>query len=829
MAPSLAVFAALVVGGSGSAPPGSDPGVRASADSTPAPTDEQCAEKMGWFDDITRQVANLDELNPDPLFEAGLKSIGEGDCGDTASGEIQSCDDFKDWKSMKSIAEGRQKKFAVFSTKEGARPSPADINQGSLGDCYFLAAMASMAYAFPGHIERMFVKQELWEQNIFTTEWRINGKPVEVAVNDKVPAKPWGTSFGHPNRQSDTEEVYWSVIAEKAWGKIFKNYHATEGGMWGHVIAATTAANVVVQEHTEDEKEALWKLLLTATSKGWPMGSGTRAQAVNFGLVDGHAYSTLKAEEKDGERQVYVFNPWNSDGYNGALPNPDKEDGFFWMKFDEFFEAFEYTEVAEMYEGYTTKSKQVPLEGGLFSAAFEFSVTSKKPFTVSSHWPSRFMIRPCDVPAAEVNLIVFKKDAPSDFETGDTKGRRWGLNRAHVQVEDGDGTYIAFVSTKFFGDHWVKDLYFTVYAEDGTVESISDHPDAMDAVHATVLPKCQSENVDSNTITVKGMEDWDNGLYERASDYLFGLPYYVSYDRKRYLFWDGRDGGWMTVGESSFEKVKEGSRFVSDHYAPNALGVCGKADSAAVGGYTGVDCSTVKEETYNNINCDETHENFKRVYRFCPKTCDAMAAEKAALKDDPSAVMPDCGAEGDVITVLEKGGWNDGVYKKDASLGELDHIPAYMSTDGRKVMYFKPQCKGWSFISRAAWEHVKSGSSYNTECYSKDDLGKCGMHDTSMITSYGVPCVDVKPGEERYSNVKCSLKDAQRWCAGTCKDFLQDFDTSMLGGHAFQGQKAYIGVALVASAALTSAAVLMARRRTAVTVTPDQEELLSIE
>lgn len=130
------------------------------------------------------------------------------------------------------------KNFHIFSNDTSA----LDVGQGGLGDCYLLAAFASLANRNNGSVlKNMFIdvvkKKKIYCFNFFffkndnlkhvyVTRWLLNGKPRFVAIDDWVPGSGSGSSFSHLKEDQDA----WPLLLEKAYAKIHGSYKIIEGG-----------------------------------------------------------------------------------------------------------------------------------------------------------------------------------------------------------------------------------------------------------------------------------------------------------------------------------------------------------------------------------------------------------------------------------------------------------------------------------------------------------------------------------------------------------------------------------------------------------------------
>lgn len=83
-----------------------------------------------------------------------------------------------EWKRITAISESPK----VFA--DGI--SPSDVSQGSLADCYFLAALSSMA-EFPENIKALFETKTINSAGIYQINFFINGLQTSIVVDDYLP------------------------------------------------------------------------------------------------------------------------------------------------------------------------------------------------------------------------------------------------------------------------------------------------------------------------------------------------------------------------------------------------------------------------------------------------------------------------------------------------------------------------------------------------------------------------------------------------------------------------------------------------------------------
>jgi hypothetical protein len=129
----------------------------------------------------------------------------------------------------------------------------SDIQQGVLGDCYFLSATAAIAEENPNYIERMFLldkKDEGW----YGVRWNVNGVPTDTWVNNELPSNKKEKPVFSACKGSES----WVAILEKAYAKRYGAYHKIDGGMPGDVLVDMTASPIRHIDLANGWDETIW-------------------------------------------------------------------------------------------------------------------------------------------------------------------------------------------------------------------------------------------------------------------------------------------------------------------------------------------------------------------------------------------------------------------------------------------------------------------------------------------------------------------------------------------------------------------------------------------
>lgn len=271
--------------------------------------------------------------------------------------------------------------------------SPADVKQGSLGDCWLMASLTALANMDVG-LQRICVEYDT-KIGIYGFVFHRDGEWIVSIIDDKLYLKSpdWDSPSvqRHLLEQTDREDVEkeyrktyqsgsqalffahcrdqdetWLPLLEKAYAKAHGDYAALQGGWIGEGLEDLTGG-VTTELLTSDilDTDEFWTNEILKVNKEFLFGCSTGLLDGGYGnrdgISEGHAYVIMEARElSTGERLLKLRNPWGkgkkgnwegawSDGSKEFTPEAQKElnhkfgnDSVFWISFEDLLRKYQH-------------------------------------------------------------------------------------------------------------------------------------------------------------------------------------------------------------------------------------------------------------------------------------------------------------------------------------------------------------------------------------------------------------------------------------------------------------------------------------------------------
>uniref|UniRef100_A0A8C9TAX3 Calpain 2, (m/II) large subunit b n=1 Tax=Scleropages formosus TaxID=113540 RepID=A0A8C9TAX3_SCLFO len=310
------------------------------------------------FEGLRRQYLSQGALFSDPNFPAAPESLGFKELGPNSSKTrgVQ-------WKRPRELSANPQ--FII----DGA--TRTDICQGALGDCWLLAAIASLTLN-EDVLARVVPSGQGFGDNyagIFHFQFWQYGEWVDVVIDDRLPTRNGELLFVHSAEGSE----FWSALLEKAYAKVNGCYEALSGGSTTEGFEDFTggiAESYELKKAPPDMFDIIRKALDSGSLLGCSIDitSAADSEAVTLQkLVKGHAYSLTGATEVNyrgrKEKLIRIRNPWGQVEWTGPWSDNSSEwnyvdhserynvkadDGEFWMSFSDFTRHYSRLEICTL-------------------------------------------------------------------------------------------------------------------------------------------------------------------------------------------------------------------------------------------------------------------------------------------------------------------------------------------------------------------------------------------------------------------------------------------------------------------------------------------------
>lgn len=190
-----------------------------------------------------------------------------------------------------------------------------DIQQGQIGDCYFMSAVAAVAKTNPEAIKKLIKAKGdgSFDVTLYAKGDRLALKPTIINVKpDFVTDKN-----GNPIYADKGDNELWVMLLEKAYAKMHGGYDDIgEGGYIEDGLEAITGQDAKYYMMYKYDAKSIKELMVEGLKAGKPMtaatkGSGEKKTTLDSGTViyKGHAYSV----EKISGNNIEMRNPWGFD------------------------------------------------------------------------------------------------------------------------------------------------------------------------------------------------------------------------------------------------------------------------------------------------------------------------------------------------------------------------------------------------------------------------------------------------------------------------------------------------------------------------------------
>ncbi|MCH2043753.1 MAG: C2 family cysteine protease [Saprospiraceae bacterium] len=190
-----------------------------------------------------------------------------------------------------------------------------DIQQGQIGDCYFMSAVAAVAKTNPEAIKKLIKTKGdgSYDVTLYAKGDRLALKPTIINVKPDFVTD----ENGNPIYADKGDKELWVMLLEKAYAKMHGGYDDIgEGGYIEDGLEAITGQDAKYYMMYKYDSKSIKELMLEGLKAKKPMTAATKGSGEEKTILDsgtiiykGHAYSV----EKISGNNIEMRNPWGFD------------------------------------------------------------------------------------------------------------------------------------------------------------------------------------------------------------------------------------------------------------------------------------------------------------------------------------------------------------------------------------------------------------------------------------------------------------------------------------------------------------------------------------
>uniref|UniRef100_A0A8C8A284 Calpain-1 catalytic subunit n=1 Tax=Oryzias sinensis TaxID=183150 RepID=A0A8C8A284_9TELE len=414
------------------------------------------------YESLKAQCLRSGKLFEDNLFPCAASSLGFNELGPRSSKTYGV-------RWMRPTELCKRPEFIV----DGA--TRTDICQGALGDCWLLAAIASLTLN-DNLLHRVVPHGQCFKQEyagIFHFQFWQFGEWVDVVIDDRLPAKDGKLLFVHSVEGTE----FWSALLEKAYAKLNGCYEALSGGSTSEGFEDFTGGVTEMYDLIKPPPD-LFGIISRAVERGSLLGcsiditSSTDREAVTFKkLVKGHAYSLTGVDEVSYSSYAVCYRlpltclfgisnahsvskEWSyvDSSVRDRLQNRS-EDGEFWMAFSDFLREFSRVEICNLTADALDNTQMKKWSSSLFQGEWRRGSTAGG----CRNYPATFWLNP------QFKISLQHPDVPGKPDCSFLVGLMQ-KDRRKKRQEGKDMETIGFALYEFKGSsnvHLKRDFFLT--------------------------------------------------------------------------------------------------------------------------------------------------------------------------------------------------------------------------------------------------------------------------------------------------------------------------------------------------------------------------------